>query len=215
MIAMRYGTVPIVRETGGLRDTVHAYQEWNDSGNGFSFAEYNSADMLHVIREAVELYVNEPEAFARLRARAMEGDFSWARSAGQYLQIYAGVTGQTWPPVQEEAVPFEEAPAEVVVEEKPVKKTRKTAAKKPATEKAPAEKKPAAKRKTTKKETTEVTESVETEEKAPAKKTAAKKTATKKTTEKAAEKKTAAKKTTKKETAKKGPAAEDKKDAAE
>ena len=93
MIAMRYGTVPIGRETGGLKDTVHAYEAWQDSGNGFTFASYNSGDMLYVIRQAVELYHTNPEAFARLRKRAMEEDFSWNRSAGQYLRIYKNITG--------------------------------------------------------------------------------------------------------------------------
>ena len=93
MIAMRYGTVPIVRETGGLKDSVHPYEAWRDAGTGFTFANYSSADMLHVIREAVSLYRDDPAAFARLRLRAMEQDFSWDRSAGEYLKIYAAVTG--------------------------------------------------------------------------------------------------------------------------
>ena len=93
MIAMRYGTVPIVRETGGLKDTVQPYEAWRDAGTGFTFANYSSADMLHVIREAVYLYKDYPDAFARLRRRAMERDFSWTRSAGDYLKIYAAVTG--------------------------------------------------------------------------------------------------------------------------
>ena len=112
MIAMRYGTVPIVRETGGLKDTVRPYEAWRDSGNGFTFANYASADMLYVIREAVELYRESPEAFARLRRRAMSGDFSWARSAREYLRIYAGVTGQVWPAAEsEDARPFESGSA--------------------------------------------------------------------------------------------------------
>ena len=93
MIAMLYGTVPIVRETGGLKDTVQPYEAWRDAGTGFTFANYSSADMLHVIREAVYLYKDYPDAFARLRRRAMERDFSWNRSAGDYLKIYAAVTG--------------------------------------------------------------------------------------------------------------------------
>ena len=115
MIAMRYGTVPIVRETGGLKDTVQPYEAWRDAGNGFTFANYAGSDMLYVIREAVYLYKDYPDAFARLRRRAMEGDFSWARSAGDYLHIYSSVTGQPWPPVTEEAEPApaqEETPAE-------------------------------------------------------------------------------------------------------
>ena len=113
MIAMRYGTVPIVRETGGLKDTVTPYEAWRDAGNGFTFANYASSDMLYVIREAVYLYKDYPDAFARLRARAMACDFSWARSAGEYLHIYSTVTGQPWPPVEEAPAPAEEtAPAE-------------------------------------------------------------------------------------------------------
>ncbi len=93
MIAMRYGTIPIVRETGGLKDTVQPYEAWRDAGTGFTFANYSSADMLHVLREAAYLYKDYPDAFARLRRRAMERDFSWNRSAGDYLKIYAAVTG--------------------------------------------------------------------------------------------------------------------------
>ena len=146
MIAMRYGTVPIVRETGGLKDTVQAYQAWNDSGNGFSFAQYNAHDMLYVIREAVELYKNEPDAFARLRQRAMEGDFSWSRSAKEYMNIYYTITGQ-WPA---EAPAAEEVPAveAAVVEEAPKKRVRKTAKK--ASEEPKAEEKPKRVRKTRK-----------------------------------------------------------------
>ena len=129
MIAMRYGTVPIVRETGGLKDTVTPYEAWRDSGNGFTFANYASSDMLYVIREAVYLYKDYPDAFARLRARAMACDFSWARSAGEYLHIYSAVTGQPWPPAGEPAPANEAAPTE-----KPV----------PAEETAPAAEPPAA-----------------------------------------------------------------------
>ena len=111
MIAMRYGTVPIVRETGGLKDTVQPYEAWRDAGNGFTFANYAGSDMLYVIREAVYLYKDYPDAFARLRQRAMEGDFSWARSAGEYLRIYSNVTSQPWPSAAEEPA-GETAPAE-------------------------------------------------------------------------------------------------------
>ncbi len=135
MIAMRYGTVPIVRETGGLRDTVQPYESWRDAGNGFTFSNYSSGDMLYVIREAVYLYKDYPDAFGRLRKRGMECDFSWARSAGEYLRIYANVTGQLWPPAEEAPAPAEEpAPAETAeapVEEMP--------AETPAAEEVPAE----------------------------------------------------------------------------
>lgn len=93
MIAMRYGTVPIVRETGGLKDTVRPYEAWRDAGNGFTFASYNSGDMLFVIRQAVGLYRGAKDRFHRLQLRAMAGDFSWSRSAGEYLRIYSSITG--------------------------------------------------------------------------------------------------------------------------
>ena len=126
MIAMRYGTIPIVRETGGLKDTVQPYEAWRDAGNGFSFRNYASGDMLYVIREAVYLYKDYPEAFGRLRQRAMSCDFSWARSAHDYLRIYSNITGQPMPVAASEeapaeAAPVEEAPVEAApVEEAPV-----------------------------------------------------------------------------------------------
>jgi len=164
MIAMRYGAVPIVRETGGLKDSVQPYEAWRDAGTGFTFSNYSSSDMLYVIREAVYLYKDYPDAFGRLRRRAMSCDFSWDRSAKAYLQIYAGITGQTWTAAAEAAVeaaaeekPAEEKPAE---EKKPAAKKRtaakKTAAKKEETaEKAvkKAAKKPAEKKEPAKKET--------------------------------------------------------------
>ena len=171
MIAMRYGTVPIVRETGGLKDTVQPYEAWRDAGNGFTFANYASSDMLYVIREAVQLYKEAPEAFDRLRKRAMSGDFSWARSAREYLRIYAGITGQVWPVAQEETVPFEEAPAAETAE-KPVKKARKAPAKK------------AAAKKTTTKAAEKKEKAETTEKKTAAKKTAVKKESVKKETTK-------------------------------
>ena len=170
MIAMRYGTVPIVRETGGLRDSVRPYEAWCDAGTGFTFANYSSSDMLHVINEAVYLYKDYPDAFGRLRGRAMAEDFSWGRSAKEYLRIYAQITGNKWEtpaeeapvveevvvPVEEVAAPVEEAAApveEVVapaveeavpVEEKKAPKAKKTTAKKTTAKKTTA-KKPAKK----------------------------------------------------------------------
>ena len=194
MIAMRYGTVPIVRETGGLKDTVQPYEAWRDAGNGFTFANYASSDMLHVIREAVYLYKDYPDAFSRLRKRAMKCDFSWARSAKDYLRIYANITGQPWPPVEpekaeepaaEEIAPAAEEPAPVVEEAAPV-----------AEEPVPAaEEKP-------------VKKAVEKAEKKSAKKAKKDEKPAEKPEKKAAAKKTAAKK----ETKKKGPAAKDKKE---
>ena len=140
MIAMRYGTVPIVRETGGLKDTVTPYEAWRDAGNGFTFANYASSDMLYVIREAVYLYKDYPDAFARLRARAMACDFSWARSAGEYLHIYSAVTGQPWPPAEEPAPANEAAPTEETV---PAEETAPAAEPPAAEEAAPEEASPA------------------------------------------------------------------------
>ena len=91
MIAMRYGTLPIVRETGGLKDTVHPYESWCGAGNGFTFADYNSGDMLYVIRQAVDLYYNNPAAFYKLQHAGMTEDFSWTRSAEAYNEIYRSI----------------------------------------------------------------------------------------------------------------------------
>ena len=91
MIAMRYGTLPIVRETGGLKDTVHAYEAWNGAGNGFSFADYNAGDMCHVVCEAIDLYHNNKDACAALQKRGMTADFSWTRSAKAYNDIYRSI----------------------------------------------------------------------------------------------------------------------------
>ena len=91
MIAMRYGAVPIVRETGGLKDTVRPYEAWRDAGTGFTFANYSANDMLYVAREAVDLCLDNPEAFRRLQRRAMEQDFGWSGSAQAYLAMYESV----------------------------------------------------------------------------------------------------------------------------
>ncbi len=88
MIAMRYGSVPIVRETGGLRDTVLSYNEFNNQGNGFTFFNYNAHDMLHTIERAVDYYRNHPETWRELQHRGMTGDYSWAHSAKEYLKLY-------------------------------------------------------------------------------------------------------------------------------
>ncbi|MBQ9252083.1 MAG: glycogen synthase GlgA [Clostridia bacterium] len=88
MIAMRYGTLPIVRETGGLRDTVLSYNEDTGDGNGFSFFNYNAHDMLHTIERAIGYYKQEPETWKLLQHRGMTGDYSWDHSAGEYLRLY-------------------------------------------------------------------------------------------------------------------------------
>ena len=88
MIALRYGTLPIVRETGGLRDTVLSYNEFTGEGNGFSFFNYNAHDMLHVIERAVGIYKNDQKTFLKLARRAMRGQYGWDQSAKVYMAFY-------------------------------------------------------------------------------------------------------------------------------
>ncbi len=87
MIASRYGTVPIVRECGGLADTIHAYDETNGSGNGFSFTNYNAHDMMNVIGYALKLYSDQSK-WSGLVKNVMNVDFSWNVSAKKYIDIY-------------------------------------------------------------------------------------------------------------------------------
>ncbi|MBR2823019.1 MAG: glycogen synthase GlgA [Clostridia bacterium] len=113
MIAMRYGTVPIVRETGGLRDTVLSYNEATGEGNGFTFFNYNAHDMLHTIERAISFYKEKPEVWHTLQMRGMQGDYSWTHSAGEYLKLYKRLLEGTEP---EDAGPEEEEPNPVVVD---------------------------------------------------------------------------------------------------
>lgn len=87
MIAMRYGTLPIVRETGGLKDSVQPYNQYTGAGNGFSFANYNAHELLFTIKLALAAY-NNTAAWGRLVQNALSADFSWRRSAGQYADVY-------------------------------------------------------------------------------------------------------------------------------
>ncbi len=89
LIAMRYGTVPVVSETGGLRDTVPAYDPETKEGRGFTFQSYNAEDFLDAIDRAVALYYEDREEFKALAKRDMEIDFSWQVPAGEYMQLYA------------------------------------------------------------------------------------------------------------------------------
>ncbi len=93
MIAMRYGSLPIVRETGGLRDTVVPYHEGTGEGNGFSFTNDNAQDMLHVIRYALQT-ISDDKTKRKLMARAMGTDYSFSHSAAAYLALYREI-GQT------------------------------------------------------------------------------------------------------------------------
>ena len=88
MIAMRFGTIPIVRETGGLKDTVKPYNIFTDEGNGFSFVNFNADDMLFTIKVAQGVYYDMPKIWDKLVKRNMEIDFSWDKSAKEYLELY-------------------------------------------------------------------------------------------------------------------------------
>ncbi|UII55318.1 glycogen synthase GlgA [Cytobacillus spongiae] len=88
LIAMKYGAIPIVRETGGLNDTVHSFNEATNEGNGFSFTHFNAHDMLHTIRRASSFYQNE-DVWDLLVKRAMNMDYSWAQSAFKYNRLYS------------------------------------------------------------------------------------------------------------------------------
>lgn len=88
LMSMRYGTLPIVRETGGLKDTVLAYNEYEKTGTGFSFKNYNAHEMLETIRYALRIYYNERKDWDAMVKRAMKEDFSWKRSAGEYEKVY-------------------------------------------------------------------------------------------------------------------------------
>ena len=95
IIAMRYGTIPVVRETGGLKDTVTPFNRADGTGTGFTFHDINAHDMLWVLREAAQLYRDDPAAWKTLVKNAMSADFGWARSAAQYEEIYHQITGGT------------------------------------------------------------------------------------------------------------------------
>lgn len=92
LISLRYGTLPIVRETGGLRDTVIPYNEYTGEGNGFSFANYNAHDMLFTIRRAIRVYKYK-NIWSKLQEAAISGDYSWQYSAGKYIDLYSTLKG--------------------------------------------------------------------------------------------------------------------------
>lgn len=94
MAAMRYGTLPIVRETGGLKDSVIPYNEFEEIGDGFSFANYNAHDMLFTITYAIDIYCNHRKSWDDMIRRAMRKDFSWKQSAQKYIELYEGLLCQ-------------------------------------------------------------------------------------------------------------------------
>ena len=172
IMSLRYGTIPIVRETGGLKDTVIPFNEFENSGTGFSFRNYNAHEMMATVRYAERIFYDQKNQWNNLVKRAMEADFSWNASAEKYEILYDHLLGWYWPRGEEKA----EAAA-VEVEAAPVQVEEKTPEKEAVEVKAAEEK--------------EVVE-----EKAPAKKATTRKAATKKTT--TAKKTTTRRTTTKK-----------------
>ena len=91
LMSLRYGTIPIVRETGGLKDTVEPYNEYENTGTGFSFANYNAHEMLGTIKYAKDVYYNRKREWNKIIDRAMAMDFSWNNSANKYADLYRGL----------------------------------------------------------------------------------------------------------------------------
>lgn len=174
IIAMRYGTLPIVRETGGLKDTVIPYNEFTGEGTGFSFSNFNGDEMGDAVFRAARLFWDNRDAWNQLVTQAMSQDFSWTRSADKYLDLYFFMH------------PEIERPAAVVNEPEAV--AEPVAAEEPKAEEKPVEAEPAKAEPEVK---AEIAPEAEAEVK-PAAKPAAKKTTTRKTTaKKAAASKTA------------------------
>lgn len=227
IIAMRYGTLPVVRETGGLKDTVIPYNEFTGEGTGFSFTNFNGDEMGDAVFRAARLFWDNRDAWNQLVTHAMSQDFSWTRSADKYLDLYFFMHPEIERPVavvdepvvvaeKVEAEPVVEAPAaaeEPKAEEKPAAKpaakkttTRKTTTKKATTTKAAASKTTTAKATiakaaTTRKRTTAAAKKAAEAEAAPEVKaetvTAEDKPAAKAPAKTAAKKTTASKSTTK------------------
>ena len=98
MMAMRYGTVPIVHETGGLKDTVRPYSDFDGIGDGFSFIEYNPKSLMLAIDSALRVYFAEHEIFEEIKDRCMRKDFSWKKSAMTYMKMYSDICGSGYDP---------------------------------------------------------------------------------------------------------------------
>ena len=91
MIAMRYGTLPIVRQTGGLADTVEAYNKYEKTGSGFGFLNINAHELLYTAKEAIEVYREDKDTWNHMVKTAMTGDYSWTRSAKDYEALYQSI----------------------------------------------------------------------------------------------------------------------------
>jgi starch synthase len=87
LIAMRYGTLPLVRETGGLKDTVEPYNEYTAKGNGFAFTNFNREDFKHILKYAMDTYYRNHENWKTLIKQAMKKDVSWSKSAHEYARL--------------------------------------------------------------------------------------------------------------------------------
>lgn len=196
IIAMRYGTLPIVRETGGLKDTVQPYNEFTGEGTGFSFTNFNGDEMGDAVFRAARLFWDNRDAWNQLVTQAMSQDFSWTRSADKYLDLYFFMHPEIERPAavvdESEAVAEPVAAEEPKAEEKPVEAEPAKAEPEVKAEIAPeaeAEVKPAAKpaaKKTTTRKTT--AKKVTTTKAAATKTTATKTTTTRKRTTAAAKK---------------------------
>lgn len=196
IIAMRYGTLPIVRETGGLKDTVQPYNEFTGEGTGFSFSNFNGDEMGDAVFRAARLFWDNRDAWNQLVTQAMSQDFSWTRSADKYLDLYFFMHPEIERPAtvvdEPEAVAEPEPESEAKAEENPVEAEPAEAEPEVKVEAAPeakAEVKPAAKPAVKKTMTRKTTAKKATATKAAATKTtAAKKTTTRKRTTAAAKK---------------------------
>lgn len=178
IIAMRYGTLPIVRETGGLKDTVQPYNEFTGEGTGFSFTNFNGDEMGDAVFRAARLFWDNRDAWNQLVTQAMSQDFSWTRSADKYLDLYFFMHPEIERPAAVEAAAAVEEP--VAAEAEPAAHVKEPAVEEPKAE-----------------EKTAVEAEVKPAAKPAAKKTTARKTTAKKvTTTKAAASKTSAAKAT-------------------
>lgn len=197
IIAMRYGTLPIVRETGGLKDTVIPYNEFTGEGTGFSFSNFNGDEMGDAVFRAARLFWDNREAWNQLVTQAMSQDFSWTRSADKYLDLYFFMHPEIERPAAVEAATAIEEP--VADEAEPAAPVKEPAAEEPKVEEKPVEAKPVKADPEVKVEAAPEPEpEVKPAAKPATKKTTARKTTAKKatTTKAAASKTTAAKATT-------------------
>lgn len=196
IIAMRYGTLPIVRETGGLKDTVIPYNEFTGEGTGFSFSNFNGDEMGDAVFRAARLFWDNRDAWNQLVTQAMSQDFSWTRSADKYLDLYFFMHPEIERPaaVTDVAAVDEPAAAEA---EPAATVTEPTAAEEPKAEEKPAAKaevkpdaKPAAKKTTARKTTAKkaTTTKAAASKTSPTKATTAKASTTRKRTTAAAKK---------------------------